>query len=218
MLIVDDTQPADVLRARPVVAADWTERLHLPRPYTWREGESFPWAASSFGPGATVHRFFIDRDRSTNSGTIAAVNVITVKDPGRLRSYPSGLLYPTDPPLRYGKDRADLPDGVAAIVQYSDSASQQGPDDPLWVMLTWRWTLSDNRVQRVTVVVSQEPDRPNLLPTPRQPSVAVSLLMPMMWILQSRRSDVSILVPQAMDVATDIASELIRSAAGSKTP
>jgi hypothetical protein len=211
--LIQDESPGDVQSADIAVPANWSERLELPPPYNWRPSETFSWASRSFGPGATVQRFVIERAATSAApaSTVAAVDVTTVDEPGRLRIYPSGLLYPADRPLDYGTRPVELPSHIDAIVQHNDAESGQTPDDPLWVMLTWNWRLSDNRHQRVTVVVSQQPGRSDVLPKPLEPAIAISVLKPVVWLIQDRRNSSPILLRAALDDVSDIASILIHA-------
>lgn len=101
--------------------------------------------------------------------------------------------------------------GVKALVQYNGAQSAQGPDDPLWVMVTWMWRLSDNRDQRVTLLVSQYANRPELLPAVRQPSLVSGVVQPANWLMQSRRTSGSVRLAQAIATASKIAATLIES-------
>ena len=213
-LIVDEGFTGE--RKSPIVVpANWVQDLALPAPYGWHPGAGYSWAPKSYGPGATMSRYTIDRSATTAApaaGVAAAVDVLTVAERGRLSSYPSGLLYPVSPPLQRPAEQIRLPSGISALVQYNDTESAQEPNDPLWVMLIWTWKLSDGRYQRVTVLESQYPNRPGLLPTARKPGVVTGVVQPVVWLLQSRRSPQSILLTQAITDVTQIAATVIHSA------
>lgn len=165
------------------VADDWTSAVRVDGDALSTATASYPWAQREFGPGSESRRLWLGADGSPAAAR-AAVDVTDVANAGRLRSLPAGLLYQPGGVAGVGQV-VRLAGRVDAVVQTSDPDQVKTPTDPSWVMVTWTWRLSgSDDVQRVTLLLSQDPSRPRLLPTLTQPSAWSITFAPLFRLIQ----------------------------------
>lgn len=126
----------------------------IPAGWTERSLEDFPWAARMYGPGATLHRQFIRATApraewdALRRPRQAVVQTLTVDDPGLFDAYPIEMTYDL------GSARISPPESVELTRGVTGRYRTVIDDERLltWSLLSFVWTRSGDRVQRVSIL------------------------------------------------------------------
>jgi len=185
----------------PQAIADWAVRSGL------RASRDYGFAARFLGPNSTITRYIA----SQTTSPAAAVDVITTPQWGALENFTNAQWYESSEPVDYEPTTIRGPWARSLVIRaaHSNADTATSPEAPQWYVLTWTWRVAVG-YQQVVVVASQHRD--GKLPTPEAPSVAQSLLDPLLWIARQQPKQVSVVDTDAIQLAERLARGIIDAA------